>query len=127
MPKALKLDLSKLGPQAKDTKDDEKQEPAALKPEEETKECQEMKDVANKIADEASKEKEEAEKKRDQETLEKYPDLKPLQVKFNEYQFPPLVLKILEGMKVGELSKVTTTRLDKKMRGNFPNEEIGFD
>jgi hypothetical protein len=98
-----------------------------LKPEEDTKECQDMKDECNKIADEAELEKKEALRKKDEETLEKYPDLKPLLIRFNEYKLPPVVLKVLEGMKIGELCKVTSTRLDKKIRGNFPNEEIGLD
>jgi len=45
----------------------------------------------------------------------------------SDYKHPPVVLKVIEGMKVGELCRVTSTRLDRKMRGNFPNEELKFD
>lgn len=86
-----------------------------------------MKEEVEKVVTQAEKEKEAEEQKRDQETIEKFGQLTPLRVKFSEYNMPPLIMKVLESMKVGELTHVTTDRLDRKLRGNFPNEDIKFD
>lgn len=59
--------------------------------------------------------------------MEKWGELQAYRIKLDHYTLPPLVAKVIKSMKKGEHCKVTTTKIDKKIRGGFVNEELGLD
>jgi hypothetical protein len=95
LPKCLKMNRDNLGTQAVDNKDDENEQPSIPPPDKKDEVVEEMKKQVEEVVTEADLANKEAEEKRDQETLEKFGELTPYQVKLNEYTLPPLVLKVI--------------------------------